>query len=117
MAKQQISATFDDTCTVYVESNVTDPKTHRTTKSQKAVYTDIPCRLSFSSVSVDVAMNADRVSQSVKLFVAPDVSVPAGSKIHVKQRSGRETDWKRSGLPASYMTHQEIMLEPYEVHA
>lgn len=53
------------------------------------------------------------VSQSVKLFISPDIVIKAGSKIIVTQH-GRTTEYSNSGVPAVYPTHQEIMLTLFE---
>lgn len=116
-ARKQIQSFFDDVCTVYYQTNVTDETTHRTRKSITAVYTDIPCRLSFSSLSAVSSGTAPQLQQSVKLFTAPDVDIKPGSRIHVVRSTGAVSDWKLSGLPAVYETHREIMLEPYGEYA
>ena len=47
--------------------------------------------------------------QSVKLFLAPEREIPAGSKITVEGR-GMTRVYARSGQPAVYGSHQEIAL-------
>lgn len=56
------------------------------------------------------------VSQSVVLFIAPEVEIPSGSKITVTQ-NGKTTDYCRSGESAVYTSHQEIALELFEDYA
>ena len=56
------------------------------------------------------------VSQSVVLFIAPEVEIPSGSKITVTQ-NGKTTDYCRSGESAVYTSHKEIALELFEDYA
>ena len=73
-----------------------------------------PCRLSFETLKADEEANpAQKVVQDTKLFLRPDIVVKEGSKIVVKH-NGREDIYARSGIPAVYVTHQEIMLKPFE---
>lgn len=113
--QKAVNSLFEDTCTVYEQIDTADEMTHRTKKTVREVYTDIPCRLSFSSIAQSAEGSGnDTVTQSVKLFTAPDVRIRPGSRVHVVRATGAVSDWKRSGIPASYQTHCEYMLEPLE---
>ena len=62
--------------------------------------------------------NGDEVAtaqQVVKLFLSPDVKVPAGCKIIVTRPNDveRTFTYSRSGEPGVFSNHQEIMLEPF----
>ena len=107
---------YADTCTVYTVRKVTDPRTHVTSSQRVAVIENQPCRVSFSQFPA-TGQNAtvDTVSQSVKLFISPDVVVPAGSKIEIT-RQGGTTVYRQSVWPAMYPTHQELMLELEKEH-
>lgn len=75
------------------------------------VCTDTPCRLSYERISQ--ANNNSMyysISQTIKLFINPDVVIAPGSKITVTQ-SGETEVFKASGKPAKYDTHQEVILE------
>ncbi len=90
----------------------------RTKKAFVCVYQDIPCRISFFSISATAAGNgADKAPQAVKLFVLPEVDIKPGSRIHVVRASGAVSDWRAAGRPADYQTHREYVLEPLEVYA
>ena len=54
-----------------------------------------------------------KVITKVKLFIAPEINVMPGSKIVVTQK-GRTTEYKNSGEPAIFDTHQEIMLVKFK---
>lgn len=73
-----------------------------------------PCRISFKTVTgaKEGAMNQS-ITQVIKLFIAPEIAVKTGSKITVTQ-NGTTTEYKSSGKPAMYETHQEIILELFD---
>ncbi len=108
---------YEDVCTVYAQTEELDPETKRTRKTWRAVAEDIPCRLSFSGISAASSGDgADKATQSVKVFTAPDVEIKPGSRLHIVRASGAASDWSMSGVPASYSTHCEYMLSPMEVY-
>jgi len=59
----------------------------------------------------DAAMEA---VQAVRLFLAPDVVIPPGSRIVVRRGDGQELCFWRSGVPAIFEGHQEIRMEREE---
>ena len=76
-----------------------------------------PCKLSFETLKAAVQTDsAATITQVTKLFVSPDISIRAGSKITVSQ-DNVTTDYTCSGVPAVYPTHQEIILELFEEYA
>ncbi len=84
------------------------------------VYKDIPCKLSAtsrpSSKSIKSAENTgykNKITQSVKLFVAPEINVKTGSKVVVNQNNITR-EYSRSGEPIIYDTHQEIAIDLIE---
>jgi hypothetical protein len=92
-------------------------KTKLTEETEVIVLEDIPCRLSFESVkAAEQTETTANVSQAVKLFLSPDISVKAGSKITVTQDEITR-DYTYSGIPAVYPTHQEIMLDVFRGYA
>lgn len=74
-----------------------------------------PCRLSFSrTTGSDVTSeHAAAVSQSIKVFIAPELVIKPGSKLVITQ-NGITTAYMSSGFPAYYSSHQEIELELFE---
>lgn len=108
-------------CTIYEFVDTTDPDTHQTIQTLKAVVTDEPCRLSFSQVmsqstTTQIVQGAAEQVQIIKLFLRPDITINAGSVIEVTQ-NGVTTKYKRSSVPAIYTQHQEVTLELYEERA
>jgi hypothetical protein len=90
------------------------------------VYENIPCKLSFVSLQpVNQTETAAELikkaklfigSERVKLFIGNDVVIRPGSKLTVK-RKNRIYEFKQSGNPAVFGSHQEIMLVPFESYA
>ena len=74
------------------------------------MYSKLPCRLSFESVPAAAPdTNTATVTQAVKLFLAPEYLISAGAVLSVAH-DGVTEEYRRSGVPASYATHQEIPL-------
>ena len=116
-ARKAIEATYFGTLTVTEMKKGMDAKTKLTKAEPVVTLENQPCKLSFetlkSAVQTDSAAN---IAQVTKLFVSPDVSIRAGSKITVAQ-DGVAADYTCSGVPAVYPTHQEIVLELFEDYA
>ena len=104
---------YDGTCTVteyqeYIKENKS------TGHHEVVILEGQPCRLSFSSSpNTNQTESAAQLVQTIKVFLAPDVRVQAGSKLTITQ-NGVTTEYKSSGEPALYQTHQEIMLELFK---
>ena len=76
---------WKDRCSIFIREEVTDPVTHLTDSEEKPLLQDQPCKLSFETLT---STNGDEVAtaqQVVKLFLSPDVKVPAGCKIIVTE--------------------------------
>ena len=101
-------------CTIYEYKSTVDPKTYQTTKELVPVVIDEPCRVSYNrEQATDIRSGAAVTSQSITLFIRPDLTVKPGSVIEVTQH-GRTTKYKGSSTSALYSKHQEIVLELYE---
>ena len=88
-----------------------------TSFQDEAVIENQPCKLSFESIpSTNESNTVASLVQSIKLFIAPEIEVKPGSRIDVTHL-GMTTAYKRSGMPAVYHTHQEILLELREENA
>lgn len=90
---------------------VKDGQTKLTTARDVVVLENQPCRLSFETLQqAGRTETAASITQVIKLFLAPEIVVKAGSKITVTQNH-MTADYRCSGVPAIYPTHQEIVLE------
>ena len=113
-ARKAQEAMYTGKMTVYEHKKVTDEKTHLTAFKDVAVLKDELCKLSFQSKQAAADTTAaTAISQTIKLFMSPDISISPGSKITVTQ-NGVTKDYTYSGVPAVYVTHQEIVLELFE---
>ncbi len=116
-AKKAMESTYFGTLIVTEMQKVKD-ETSKLTKCDLVVtLEDCPCRLSFEKIQAVAQSNtAASVTQTIKLFISPDVVIKAGSKLTVTQ-DGITNDYACSGVPAVYPTHQEIMLELFKEYA
>ena len=85
---------------------------HRTGFAEVQTVTDIPCRFSFTTSPAAGDGDTATLTQSVKLFCAPEIIVPEGSRITVTQ-NGVTEEYARSGMVAMYDTHAEYVLEAF----
>lgn len=113
-ARRAQEAAYEGKCTIIEFCNVGNEKTGLSEEEEVIVTENQPCRLSFEKLDVaSQTETAAAVSQVVKLFLAPEANVKAGSKVVVKQ-NGVTGEYSASGIPAVYSTHQEIVLELWE---
>lgn len=113
-ARKAMEDTYSGVLTVTERRKVRNEQTKLTSVEDVVVLLNQPCKLSFESVApVQQSETAAAVSQTVKLFLAPDVMISPGSKLTITQ-NGVTGDYTRSGVAAVYPTHQEIMLELFE---
>lgn len=108
--RNAIELGYSGTCDV-VEYAKIIAKDKTTSFEEVVVFENISCKLSFSSTTIanDTGI-ASSITQTVKLFVAPEVVIKPNSKIIVTQNGVVET-YTNSGQPSIFATHQEIMLD------
>lgn len=101
---------YTDKCNIYSWETIKDPVTKVTETKKTLKYDNIPCRISFKTIS-SISQNTFEpvISQVVKLFLSKDIEIKAGSEIII-YRNGKSCEYKCSGLPAIYSNHQEIIL-------
>ena len=113
-ARKAIESTYFGTLTVTEMKKIKDEKSKLTKSVEVVVLQEQPCRLSFEKLQAAAqSESAAKITQGVKLFVSPDITVKAGSKLTVSQ-DNVTMDYTCSGVPAVYPTHQEIILELFE---
>ena len=122
MVKNPLSILWIGRATIYEYQDVTNPETYQTTQQLKAIVTDEPCRVSYGQAAysrggtVDINNGVPYATQSIVLFIRPDVSIKEGSVIEVTQHNVT-TKYKRASKPAVHSQHQEVILELYEDNA
>ena len=112
--RKVLESLYDGKCTITEHQKI--KKENKSTGFQdKVVHKDVPCRLSFKTIDntnqTDTAASA--VVQITKVFLAPEIQVKPGSKLTITQNDVT-TEYKSSGEPAFYSTHQEIILELFK---
>lgn len=113
-ARKAIESMYDGTCTIIERQKVKLPN-KSTGFKDIVVLEDIPCRLSFKTITNtnQAETGVSAVVQVTKVFIAPEIHVKPGSKLTITQNDVT-TEYKSSGQPAIYTTHQEIELELFE---
>ena len=113
-ARKAQEALYTGVMTVTERQKIKDERSRLVTEKDVAVLEDQPCKLSFEALKpAGQTQTAAGITQTIKLFLAPEVTVRPGSKITVTQ-DNVTADYQSSGVPAIYPTHQEIMLELFE---
>ena len=110
---------WKDRCSIFIREEVTDPVTHLTDSEEKPLLQDQPCKLSFETLTSSTGDPVAAVSQAVKLFISPDVKIPAGCKIVVTRFNDLERTftYSKSGEAGVFTNHQEIPLVPFKGYA
>lgn len=111
--RKAIESMYDGICDVVEHQKVTDPVTKKTGFADVTTLLSQPCRVSFKNVSTSGDGNTSAITQEIKLFISPDITIKEGSKINVTQ-NGVKTAYANSGVPARYETHQEITLKLFD---
>ena len=111
--RKAIEMTYDGKCTITEHQKVQKP--NKSTGFQDVVVlTDQPCKLSFSKITnTSQGETAAMVIQTAKVLLAPEIQIKTGSKLTITQ-NGVTTEYSKSGEPAIYSTHQEVVLELFK---
>lgn len=113
-ARKSIEKMYFDTCDIYEYISYKDPITKQTKHREDIVHENIPCKLSFKTItSTTINDGVGKIGQAAKLFINPDIEIKSGSKI-VITRNNKIKEYKNSGEPAIFANHQEIILELFE---
>ncbi len=113
LARKQVEKMYIGRCDVIAYEKI--KKTNGASVVAEVIkYEDIPCRLIFLNTSPTTdTSTVGVVKQIIQLHLAPEIDIPAGSKIVVTQNGVRE-EYKSSGKPATMLTHQEIRLDLFK---
>ena len=114
-ARKAIESLYSHRCDVYEKQKKI--KGSVTTFEDIKKYENIKCRLSFEKTTYgkrgDIKTD---IEQTIKIFLAPEIDIKDGSKIIITNEEGKIFEYKASGKPAIYITHQEVYLI-YEEYA
>lgn len=117
--RKALERLWKDRCSVFVKKKVTDPTTKLTDFVEMPLLQDQPCKLSFETLTSSSGDPVAAITQTVKLFLSPDVEIPAGCKIVVTRFNDleRKFTYSKSGEAGVFTNHQEIQLEPFKGYA
>ena len=117
--RKALERLWKDRCSVFVKTKVTDPGTKLTDFVEVPLLQNQPCKLSFETLTSSSGDPVAAVAQTVKLFLSPDVEIPAGCKIVVTRFNDleRKFTYSKSGEAGVFTNHQEIQLEPFKEYA
>lgn len=115
--RKALQMLYRGTCTVKTWEEVTDPITKITKHQEVTKFENEPCKLSYVKQTTASPTGGPAViTQEIKLSLAPELEVPAGSRIIVTQ-DGVTKEFTRSGEPEVHMDHQHITLELFKEYA
>lgn len=111
--RKALERMWKDRCTIIQRVKVTDPGTKLTDFSEMPLVEDQPCKLSFEQLTTAGEGHASAKFQNVKLFLPPDLVVPAGCKVIVRRFNESEQvfTFAHSGEAGVFSNHQEICLD------
>ena len=113
-ARKAVESLYNGTCTI-IEHQKVQKENKSTGFEEVVVLENQPCRLSVQNINNanKTETGASAIVKVIKLFLGPEIEVKPGSKLVVTQNQV-STEYKNSGEPAYYHTHQEIILELFK---
>ena len=113
-ARKAIESLYNGTCTI-TEYQKVQKENKSTGFAEVVVLENQPCRLSIQNISnaTKTETGASAITKMIKVFLPPEIQVKPGSKMTITQNK-ITTEYKSSGEPAFYHTHQEIILEMFK---
>lgn len=110
-----LEMTYEDTMTITTTTHVVID--HITHTEPKTIYADVMCALSRSGDSSAQTDVQHKIDYDAVIFAAPELAVLPGDTIQLR-RFGRDQpeskitlDYEVIGVPAVYMTHQQIKVK------
>lgn len=113
---KMLNTLYTDKMSIFRHTEVlNDDTTTSVEESETPVYTDIPCRISFTSTDNPETTKEDSnpVYLQIKLFCSADIDVQKGDKIVVQRIDNGNVIATYKGtanLPLQFVTHKEILL-------
>lgn len=111
--RKAIESMYIGTCTITEHQKV--KKENKSTGFQDVVVLENQlCKLSFEKITnTNPTETAALLVQTAKVLITPEIQIKPGSKLTITQ-NGVTTEFKNSGEPAMFGTHQEIILELFK---
>lgn len=107
--RRAIESLYCGRMSVTVKTPVRDPVTGIDSFVDSETVTDEPCRLCGQESDAADPAGPDRAAKGIRVMLAPEVSVPAGSTVRIEQH-GAVGVFERSGRPRRFYDHQTIPL-------
>jgi hypothetical protein len=110
--KPDLHRLYQDKCDVFSLNSRIDLDSQETITEWVKIYSDIPCRISFSTpyTTDDDEKSVNFVRQLTKLFIDPEYDIQPGYKI-VVTRDGNTFEYQYAGESNYYESHREIELK------
>ncbi|HBH0321683.1 hypothetical protein C4226_19470 [Clostridioides difficile] len=113
-ARKAIEMLYRDKCTIVEYQPIKDPISKRTSNKEVVALENQPCKLSYKNITSATDGKVAKIEQTIKLFISPNISVKAGSKLIITNQNNITKEYIRSGESAIYPNHQEVILELLE---
>ncbi|MCO8812783.1 hypothetical protein KLO35_14195 [Clostridioides difficile] len=108
-SRKAIELLYRDKCTIVEYKPIKDPVSKRTNNKEVIVLENQPCKLSYKNITSTEEGKVAKLTQTIKLFISPNLNIKAGSKLIINNK-----EYVRSGEPAIYPNHQEVILELFK---
>ncbi|MFL8713123.1 hypothetical protein Q3304_20310 [Clostridioides sp. GD02377] len=112
--RKAIEMLYRDKCTIVEYQPIKDPITKRTNNKEVVALENQPCKLSYKNIASATDGKVAKLTQTIKLFISPNISIKAGSKLIITNQNNVTKEYIRSGESAIYPNHQEVVLELLE---
>ena len=114
MHKSVLESSWTDTCSVFENEYVFDQLSKTKQKTEVEKLSDIPCKLSYKSVSsADAGILVSTATKKAELFIGSDVEIKPGSKIVVK-RENTAIEFSRTGDADILYSHRRYAVEMFK---
>lgn len=107
--KKCLERLYRDKCTIVEYQPIKDHITKRTNNKEVVVLENQSCKLSYKNITSTEQGKVAKLTQTIKLFISPNINIKAGSKLIINNK-----EYVRSGEPAIYPNHQEVILELFK---
>ena len=110
--EKALARLWDDRCDVETYADTVKPNGAHAVQ-REIRHADIPCRISYEDAPAAAGTEPGaRVGQRIRLFLAREYEIPAGSRITVRRpEAGNAAQiYNLAGEPKKYPGHQEIDL-------
>lgn len=113
-SRKAIEILYRDKCTIVEYQPIKDPVSKRTSNKEVVILENQPCKISYKNIVSATEGKVAKLEQTIKLFISPNISIKAGSKLIITNQNNVTKEYVRSGESAIYPNHQEVILELFK---